>query len=60
MTTDYRVEIERPDATIVHHSRGSLACDAHDFIVGMQLTLMEDGTTVFEREWSERIPRDML
>ncbi len=58
--TDNRVEIHRPDATITHHSRGRMSCDATHFIVEMDLTLTENDTEVFSRKWHERIPRDMV
>jgi predicted acyl esterase len=58
--TDNRVEIRRPDTTIVHHSTGSLSCDATHFIVEMKLRVSENGTEVFARDWHERIPRDMV
>ncbi len=57
--TDYRVELARKDATIVHHSRGSMTCDAKAFIVAMELTIEENGKPVFERKWHQRIKRDM-
>lgn len=60
MTTEYRVEIARKDTTTTHQSRGSLACDATHFIVEMQLKVLEHEKIVFEREWRERIPRDMV
>lgn len=58
--TENRVEIRRPDVTIVHHSKGRMSCDATDFILDMDLVLTEDGTEVFTRTWHERIPRDMV
>lgn len=58
--TDYRVEIRRPDATIVHCSKGRMSCDATHFILDMDLVLTEDGREVFSRSWHERIPRDMV
>ncbi|MGL4237258.1 CocE/NonD family hydrolase [Tabrizicola sp.] len=58
--TEYKVEIRRPDGTFGHESRGSLSCDAKDFIVEMDLTVTENGEPVFRRSWSERIPRDHL
>jgi predicted acyl esterase len=58
--TDNRVEIRRPDATIVHHSKGTMRCDATHFIVDMDLRLTEDGREVFSKSWHERIPRDMV
>lgn len=60
MTTDYKIEIRRPDATITHHSWGSMSCDATHFIIEMNIVLTENGTQVFERHWHERIPRDMV
>lgn len=58
--TDYWIEIERSDGRFGHHSRGSLSCDAADFIVEMHLTVTENGVPVFERDWHERIARDHL
>ena len=60
MTTEYKVEIRRPDATITHHSWGTMSCDATHFTIEMALVLGEDGRQVFERRWHERIPRDMV
>ncbi len=58
--TDNRVEIRREDATIVHHSTGSLTCDATHFVIRMQVRLSENGTEVFARDWTDRIPRDLV
>jgi putative CocE/NonD family hydrolase len=58
--TDNRVEIRRPDATITHHSKGRMTCDASHFFVEMDLTLTEDGREVLRRRWQESIPRDMV
>ncbi len=58
--TDNRVEIRRKDTTILHHSTGSLTCDATHFIVQMQVRLSENGQEVFARDWHDRIPRDMI
>ncbi len=60
ITTDFRVEIKRADATITHHSTGSLSCDATHFIVETDLRIGEDGHEVFARQWHERIRRDMV
>jgi len=55
------VEMVRPDATITRRSRGRLTCDATHFIIEMDLTIGENGKTVFERHWHEkRIARDMV
>ncbi|MBI1417871.1 MAG: CocE/NonD family hydrolase [Limimaricola sp.] len=58
--TDNKVEIRRPDATITHHSKGSMSCDATHFIIDMELVLHEDGKQVFAKSWHERIPREMV
>ncbi len=58
--TDYRVEMARKDTTIVHHSVGSLTCDAKNFIVDMNLEIQENGVKIFERKWHERLKRDMV
>ena len=58
--TDFRVELARKDTTIMHHSRGTLTCDAKNFIVDMNLEIQENGVTTFERKWHERIKRDMV
>lgn len=58
--TDNRVEIRRPDTTILHHSTGSLTCDATHFIVRMQVRVSENGQDVFVRDWHDRIARDMI
>ena len=58
--TDYHVEMARKDTTIVHHSVGSLTCDAKNFIVDMNLEIQENGVKIFERKWHERLKRDMV
>jgi uncharacterized protein len=58
--TDFRIEIARNDTTMVHHSRGVLSCDASHFIIAMDVTVSENGASIFERKWHERIKRDML
>jgi hypothetical protein len=50
--------MQRSDTTITHHSTGRLSCDATHFIVNMTLDVGENGTSIFKREWHERIPRD--
>jgi len=61
LITEYDVEMVRPDATITHRSKGRLTCDATHFIIQMELTIGENGETVFERHWHEkRIARDMV
>ena len=61
LVTEYEVEMVRPDATITHRSRGRLTCDLTHFIIEMDLTIGENGETVFERRWHERrIVRDMV
>jgi uncharacterized protein len=56
--TDYFVEMQRKDTTIIHHSPGSLTCDHTHFIVNMTLQISENGKSIFQREWHERIARD--
>jgi uncharacterized protein len=58
--TDYRVELHREDAEIVHHSTGRLTCDKTHFIVEMKVRLFEDNEEIFARDWHERIKRDMV
>ncbi len=60
LSTDYMVELARPDTTIRHHSTGRLTCDHAHFIVEMSLDVSENGTSVFKRQWHERIARDMV
>ncbi len=60
LVTAYDVEMVRPDATISHRSTGRMTCDATHFIIEVDLTIGENGTTVFERKWHERIARDMV
>lgn len=60
LITEYDVEMVRPDATISHRSTGRMTCDATHFIVEMDLRIGENGKTVFERQWHERIARDMV
>jgi len=56
--TACNVVIERPDGAFGHHSTGRLTCDATHFRVEMHLRISENGTTIFTRDWDERIPRD--
>jgi predicted acyl esterase len=58
--TDYRIEVERSDATITHHSRGTMSCDARDFIIEITHVARENGAEVFRRDWQQRISRDMM
>jgi putative CocE/NonD family hydrolase len=60
LITSYTVDIERPDATITHESHGRLTCDATHFFIAVDLRIGEDGKTVFERQWREKITRDMM
>lgn len=60
MEAGYTVEIERPDTTIRHESRGVMTCDAADFIITTELRIYEKDELVFSRDWNERIPRDHL
>lgn len=60
LVTGYSVEMVRPDATLTHRSTGRLTCDAAHFIVEMDLEVGENGKTIFERRWHEKIPRDMV
>jgi len=52
------VNIQRPDALIGHRSQGSLRCDATHFILDQTLEVLENGTVIHAKSWSERIPRD--
>ncbi|NMM43345.1 CocE/NonD family hydrolase [Rhodospirillaceae bacterium KN72] len=58
--SESNVEIRREDTTIGHHSTGSMTCDATTFRIQMSLRITENAETVFERNWDERIPRDMV
>ena len=58
--TDFRVELARKDTTITHHSRGTMTCDAKNFIIEMDLEIFENGVSQFQRKWRERIKRDMV
>ncbi len=58
--TDYLVELKRQDAKVTHHSKGSLTCDASHFTIEMTVEILENGTTVFTRQWHEKIARDMV
>ena len=60
ITTDFKVTIQRPDTTVGHHSTGKMTCDATHFILESDLTISENGATIFHREWRERIQRDMV
>ena len=59
-TTEYRVTIARPDATVGHWSRGRMSCDATHFILETELSVTENGTEIFRREWHERVRRDLV
>ncbi len=59
-TTEYTVSIARPDATAGHHSTGRLSCDATHFRLQSQLTVTENGQTIFECSWDKRIARDLM
>ena len=59
-TTEYTVSIARPDATVGHQSKGRLSCDATHFRLQTELTVTENGQTIFERRWDKRIARDLV
>ncbi|WP_373356324.1 CocE/NonD family hydrolase [Pseudoroseicyclus sp. CXY001] len=56
--TECNVEIKGPDTTCGHHSTGRLTSDATHFRVEMTLRVTENGETLLERQWDERIARD--
>lgn len=56
--TDCMAEIERPDGTFRHESRGRMSCDASHFHIEMVLTVLENGAAIFCRSWKESIARD--
>ncbi|MCY1127294.1 CocE/NonD family hydrolase [Frigidibacter sp. RF13] len=56
--TEANVVIERKDGTFGHHSTGRLTSDTSHFRVEMSLRITENGETIFERTWDERIARD--
>ncbi|MCT8331236.1 CocE/NonD family hydrolase [Albidovulum sediminis] len=58
--TACNVEIARKDGRFGHHSTGRLTCSATHFRVEATLRVTENGATIFERSWDERIPRDHL
>jgi putative CocE/NonD family hydrolase len=58
--TDFRVELARKDTTIAHHSRGTMTCDAKNFMIEMDLEIFENGVSQYQRKWRERIKRDMV
>jgi uncharacterized protein len=60
LSTEYKVDLMRPDTTIGHHSTSRLSCDAQNFHFAAELNLTENGQQVFHRAWKEKIPRDML
>lgn len=60
LETGFSVELVRADARLIHRSKGRLTCDATHFIVEMDLAVGENGETIFERRWHEKIPRDMV
>ena len=57
-TTEYRVTIDRHGILAGHHSKGRLTCDATHFRLETQLTVTENGQTIFARQWDERFARD--
>lgn len=59
-TTEYKVTLTRPDATIGHHSKGRLSCDATHFRLETELVVTENGQIFFQRTWDERFLRDHL
>ncbi len=59
-TTEYTVSIARPDATVGHHSTGRLSCDATHFRLQSELTVSENGQTIFTRAWDKRFARDHM
>ena len=58
--TEYRVEIKRPDTIVGHHSTGCMTCDATHFSLDTTLSVLENGSQIFYREWHERIARDLV
>jgi hypothetical protein len=58
--TACNVEIARKDGRFGHRSTGRLTCTATHFRVEATLRVTENGATIFERNWDERIPRDHL
>ncbi|WP_432636309.1 CocE/NonD family hydrolase [Albidovulum sp.] len=56
--TGCTVEITRKDGVFGHHSTSRMTCDATHFRIEVSLRVTENGASVFERSWDERIPRD--
>lgn len=56
--TEYRVTLERHGVIAGHHSKGRLSCTATHFRLETELTVSENGTTIFQRQWDERFARD--
>jgi uncharacterized protein len=57
-TIEYQVTLARPDATIGHHSKGRLSCDATHFRLQTELSVTENGQLFYDKSWDERFPRD--
>ena len=58
--TDYKVTMQFPGHTIHHHSTGRMSCTATHFRIEQTLEIHEADTLIFERQWDEEIPRDMV
>lgn len=56
--TATNVVLHRPDGVFAHHATGRLSCDATHFRVEVALRVTENGVTVADHTWDERIPRD--
>ena len=58
--TEYRVTLKRPDTTVLHHSIGTMTCDAEHFRVEATLDIYENEAKVFSRSWDQKIKRDFM
>jgi putative CocE/NonD family hydrolase len=52
-------QIDWPEASVTIVSSLHLVADAQEFAIDITLAASENGDTVFMRDWSERLPRDL-
>ena len=57
--TESVYQVDWPEASVRIVSTLRLTADEHDFAVDITLAAEENGTSVFTREWSEVLPRDL-
>ncbi|MFN4204629.1 MAG: CocE/NonD family hydrolase [Tabrizicola sp.] len=60
METAYRVVQTRPDGVFSHESRSRMTCDESHFHIWAETVILENGTEIARRDWTEAIPRDHI